>query len=199
MEFGYIRVSSVGQNTDRQLADLSIPPENFFTDRLSGKDTERPELRNLLRTLREGDILHVHSLDRLSRNLRDLLKILDELIQKGVEIRFHKENLVFANGRENSAMNRLILQIFGALAEWERSIIHQRQAEGIAQAKLQGKHLGRPSSVTKEQKEEVKRRLRQDMLMNLSRLSRETGVPRSTIRLIRSKMQEEQEPDQSES
>ncbi|MBR4607353.1 MAG: recombinase family protein [Lachnospiraceae bacterium] len=199
MEFGYIRVSSVGQNTDRQLADLSIPPENFFTDRLSGKDTERPELRNLLRTLREGDILHVHSLDRLSRNLRDLLKILDELIQKGVEIRFHKENLVFAHGRENSAMNRLILQIFGALAEWERSIIHQRQAEGIAQAKLQGKHLGRPSSVTKEQKEEVKRRLRQDMLMNLSRLSRETGVPRSTIRLIRSKMQEEQEPDQSES
>lgn len=184
MELGYVRVSSAGQNTDRQLAELNLPVENLYIDRSSGKDTERPELKNLMKSLRNGDILHVHSLDRLARNLKDLMKILDQLTAKGVEIRFHKENLTFKSDDPNS-MNRLILQIFGALAEWERSIIKERQAEGISVARSKGKHMGRPSTVNNEQKEHVKKMFEGDILMPVARVSRESKVPYTTCRRIR--------------
>ncbi len=189
MEIGYVRVSSESQNTDRQLAELQLPAENLYVDRTSGKNVNRPELQNMLKALRSGDVLHIHSLDRLARNLKDLMNILDRLTEKGVEVRFHKENLTFTGDRQNP-MSRLMLQIFGALAEWERSLIRERQAEGIKAARKSGKHMGRPTTVTEEQRERVRESLRRDILYNIARLSRETGVPETTCRYIRQKMRE---------
>ena len=189
MELAYLRVSSAGQHTDRQLTDLKLPIEQMYVDHCSGKDKDRPELQNLLRHLREGDVVHVHSLDRLARNLKDLMDLLDQMIGKGAEVRFHKENLIFAADKTNP-MNRLLLQIFGALAEWERALIRERQAEGYEAARRSGKHLGRPSKVTEEQKEKVREAFRKDMLYNVARLSRETGVPPTSCRVIRKQLQE---------
>ncbi|MBQ7609054.1 MAG: recombinase family protein [Desulfovibrionaceae bacterium] len=191
MEIGYVRVSSEGQKTDRQLAELNLPAECLYVDRTSGKDVNRPELQNMLKALRPGDVLHIHSLDRLARNLKDLMSILDKLTEKGVEVRFHKENLAFTGDKQNP-MSRLMLQIFGALAEWERSLIRERQAEGIRAAKRKGKPMGRPTTVTEDQRERVREALRKDMLYNIARLSRETGVPATTCRYIRKKMQEQE-------
>ncbi len=141
---GYIRVSSVDQNTDRQLDSISL--DKTFTEKLSGKDTKRPQLQACLDYLREGDTLHVHSMDRLARNLMDLQGMVETLTNKGVIVQFHKENLVFADN--TSAMSKLMLQIMGAVAEFERSLIKERQREGIAKAKEAGKHMGRKPSLT---------------------------------------------------
>ena len=115
MEFGYIRVSSADQNTARQLADLDLPHENLYIDRCSGKDRDRPELKNLVRSARAGDIIHVHSLDRLARNLKDLLEIVDKLVSKGCELIIHKENLHFSKNKDDP-MKKILLQIFGAFS-----------------------------------------------------------------------------------
>ena len=93
---GYIRVSTLDQNTERQLADVKL--HKIFEDKASGKDTKRPALAECLRYLRQGDTLLVHSIDRLARNLEDLQKIVRELTDKGVSVRFVKENLIFQAG-----------------------------------------------------------------------------------------------------
>jgi DNA invertase Pin-like site-specific DNA recombinase len=149
---GYIRVSSTDQNVDRQLDGLEF--DNIFTDRVSGKSTERPALQEMMRHLRKGDRLYVHSMDRLARNLVDLRKMVAELTVKGVEIQFVKEGLTFTGG--DSAMGMLMLSIMGAVAEFERSIIRERQAEGIKIAKTKGVYKGRKASLTYNQVEEVK-------------------------------------------
>ena len=192
MEFGYIRVSTVGQNTDRQLRDLNLPSEALYIDHVSGKDTNRPELQHLLKALRPGDIVHVHSLDRLARNLKDLMSLLDQIRNKGVEVRFHKENLTLSPD-SNNLVSMLFVQIFGALAEWELALQKERQAEGIAAARKLGKPLGRPTTVTQEQKEAVKARFREDIKANVARISREIGVPPTSCRLLRAQVQKEME------
>ena len=127
---GYIRVSSVDQNSDRQLSDTSL--DVVFEDKCSGKDTQRPQLKACLRHLRSGDALHVHSIDRLARNLKDLQTLVEELTGRGVTIRFNKENLTFTG--DANPMQKLMLQMMGAFAEFERSMIRERQREGIAAA-----------------------------------------------------------------
>jgi len=150
-DIGYIRVSSAGQNTDRQLDGIKL--DKIYTEKISGATTKRPQLQVCLAYLREKDTLHVHSLDRLARNLADLQAMVDDLTGRGVTIKFHKENLSF--NTETSAMNKLMLQMMGAFAEFERSLIRERQAEGIAKAQAKGKHLGRPATVTTEQREQL--------------------------------------------
>lgn len=152
-QVGYIRVSSVDQNTGRQLDGLKL--DRTFTEKASGKDTKRPELEKCLEWLFEGDTLHVHSIDRLARNLSDLLKIVTDLTDKGVSVVFHKENLTFTG--EKIPMQTLQLQMMGAFAEFERALIRERQREGIAIAKKAGKYKGRPAKLTKEQVEEIRR------------------------------------------
>lgn len=102
---GYIRVSSFGQNTDRQLLDISL--DKIFEEKASAKDTNRPVLKDCLEYLREGDELHIHSIDRLARNLVDLQTIVSDLNGKGVSVVFHKENLTFTGNIENP-MNKLM-------------------------------------------------------------------------------------------
>ena len=140
MKIGYIRVSTTDQNTDRQLE--GVPLDRVFEDKLSGKNTERPALQELLRFARDGDTVTVHSLDRLARNLDDLRKIVGQLTERGVVIEFAKERLRFAPGASDPT-SLLMLSILGAFAEFERQLMLQRQAEGIALAKAKGVYKGR--------------------------------------------------------
>ncbi len=149
---GYIRVSTEDQNTARQLEGLELT--KTFTDKLSGKDTNRPALKECLAYLREGDTLHIHSLDRLARNLDDLRGIIKGLTGRGVAVRAHKEGLLFTG--DDSPMANLLLSMLGAVAEFERSIIKERQREGIAIAKQKGVYKGRKASLSEDQIAELK-------------------------------------------
>lgn len=150
---GYVRVSSIDQNEDRQLAGLEL--QKLFIDKASGKDAHRPGLKSLMEFVREGDSVHVHSLDRLARNLTDLRGIVDALTAKGVEVHFCKEGLIF--GRRASAMSHLLLSVMGAFAEFERALIRERQQEGIELAKTRGVYRGRVRSLNAKQQIELHR------------------------------------------
>ena len=172
---GYQRVSTVDQNTARQLDGVDL--DKVFTDTASGKDTNRPELARALEYVREGDTLVVHSMDRLARNLEDLRRIVRELTGKGVRVEFVKESLTFTG--EDSAMNTLLLSMLGAVAEFERSMILERQREGIAIAKAAGKYKGRRASLTADQAEELRQRLTTGE--SVTALARDYGISRQTV------------------
>lgn len=140
----YIRVSSVQQNTDRQL--VGIERDKEFIEKVSAKDTKRPQLKALLEHVRDGDTVVVHSMDRLARNTKDLLEIVEGLKIKGVSVRFVKENLSFTAGADNS-MSNLMLTMLGAVAQFERELMLERQREGIESAKQKGLYKGRKASI----------------------------------------------------
>lgn len=171
----YVRVSTVEQNTARQLDGMEF--DRTFTDKASAKDTNRPALHECLDFVREGDTLHIHSIDRLCRNLRDCQDLLDTLIGKGVTVHFHREGLKF-DGQDDS-MSKLMLQMMGAFAEFERNLLRERQAEGIAKAKAAGKYKGRKRALTAEQVDEIKDRLGQGE--SKAALAGEYGVSRQTL------------------
>lgn len=150
---GYIRVSSLDQNPERQLEGIEI--DHVFTERLSGKNRERPKLEEMMRFIRISDKVYVHSMDRLARNLEDLLNLVKEILKKGCSIFFVKEKLEF-NSDESNPMGKLMLSVFGAIAEFERALIRDRQREGIEIAKKKGKYKGRPNSLTEEQVKEIR-------------------------------------------
>lgn len=172
---GYQRVSTVDQNTDRQLDGVEL--DKLFIDKASGKDTKRPQLAACLDYVREGDTLVVHSMDRLARNLEDLRRLVRELTGRGVKIEFINENLTFAG--DDSPMNTLLLSMLGAVAEFERSMILERQREGIALAKAAGKYKGRKASLTDEQARELRARLAAGEAVTA--LAKEFGVSRQTV------------------
>lgn len=152
---GYLRVSTLAQNTARQLEGVAL--DEVFEDKASGKDISRPQLEACLRFLRKGDTLHIHSLDRLGRNLDDLRRIINDLTERGVVVKSHKESLTFTG--EDSAMSKLLLSMLGAVAEFERSLILERQREGIAIAKAAGAYKGGKKKLTEEQAQEIRRRV----------------------------------------
>lgn len=154
-KIGYVRVSTAEQNTERQLDGLEL--HRVFTDKVSGKSLDRPQLQEMLRFVREGDHLFVHSMDRLARNLIDLRQMVNDLTARGVKITFVKENLVF-NG-DDAAMSVLLLSVMGAVAEFERAILRERQAEGIRIAKQKGLYKGRKASLTNEQIEDARQKI----------------------------------------
>ena len=175
-DVGYVRVSSFSQNTERQLDGVTL--EKVYTEKASAKDAQRPILQDCIDYLRSGDCLHVHSIDRLARNLMDLQKIVSQLNDKGVSVSFHKENLIF-NGSNDNPMNKLMLQMMGAFAEFERSLLKERQREGIAKAKQRGKQIGRKRVLTDEQVKDIKTRIDNDEPKTL--LAEEYGVSRQTL------------------
>jgi DNA invertase Pin-like site-specific DNA recombinase len=144
---GYIRVSSIDQNADRQLDGVEL--DRKFVDHASGKDTHRPELEKMLGFVREGDTVIVHSMDRLARNLDDLRRTVQQLTKRGVSVQFVKENLAFTGS--DAPMSVLLLNMLGSYAEFERSLIRERQAEGIALAKARGAYTGRRKSLNEGQ------------------------------------------------
>lgn len=174
-KIGYIRVSSSDQNTERQLDGIEL--DRTFTDKVSGKSTDRPQLQEMLRFVREGDHLFVHSMDRLARNLIDLRQMVQELTKRSVRITFVKEGLTF-NG-EDAAMSVLLLSVMGAVAEFERAIIKERQAEGIRIARQKGVYKGRKAALTDEQIEEVRQKIAAGIPK--ARIAREYKCSRETI------------------
>jgi DNA invertase Pin-like site-specific DNA recombinase len=172
---GYVRVSSVDQNTARQLD--GVPLDKSFTDKASGKDTNRPQLKAALDYLRDGDVLVVHSMDRLARNITDLLQTVESLNARGVVVEFVKEGLAFTG--DDSAMSKLMLTIMGGVAEFERAMIRERQLEGIAKAKEAGKYRGRQSTMSAGEAHAIRSRAAAGE--NKAALAREFGVSRQTI------------------
>ena len=163
-KIGYIRVSSVDQNTIRQLDGISL--DKIFTEKLSGKSIVRPILQECIDYIRSGDTLYVHSIDRLARNAKDLLNIVEQLLIKQVTIIFVKNNLTFsADTRDHMA--KLQLTMLAAFAEFERELIRERQREGIAIAKANGKYSGR-RKIT-------------DAMLNEARVRTAAGEPLSTV------------------
>ena len=133
---GYVRVSTLDQNPERQLEGIQI--DRIFTDKASGKDVHREQLDALMGFARSGDTVIVHSMDRLARNLNDLRRIVQMFTEKGVRIDFIKESLSFTG--EDSPMANLMLSVMGAFAEFERALLKERQREGIALTKQRGEH-----------------------------------------------------------
>lgn len=179
---GYVRVSSFDQNPERQLEGLEL--DRKFIDKASGKNTKRPELEEMINYVRGGDVLIVHSMDRLARNLDDLRKIVFNLTSKHVKIQFLKENLTFTG--EDSPMSNLLLSMMGAFAEFERSLIRERQLEGIAIAKKRGDYRGRKSSLSEEKIEKMNQLLENGQ--KKSEIARQMKISRETLyRYLRSR------------
>jgi DNA invertase Pin-like site-specific DNA recombinase len=172
---GYVRVSSFDQNPERQLEQVQV--ERVFTDKASGKDTQRPQLDALLAFARDGDTVVVHSMDRLARNLDDLRKIVQDLTKRGVRIEFVKEHLTFTG--DDSPMANLMLSVMGAFAEFERALIRERQREGIALAKQRGVYRGRKKSLLPDQIIHLRQRAHAGEKKSV--LAREYGISRETV------------------
>lgn len=177
---GYIRVSTADQNTSRQEEQLQgYQLDEVFTDYASGKDTSRPQLQAALKHLRKGDTLIVHSMDRLARNLDDLRRIVKELTGKGIAVRFLKDNLTFTG--DDSPMATLMLSVMGAFAEFERSLIRERQREGIELAKSRGAYAGRKPTLSAEKIAELLTRDKANGHKNRAALARYFGISRETL------------------
>lgn len=176
MIFNYKRVSTTDQNTERQLLDIAC--DRAYIEKISGKNTDRPELQAMLLNIRAGDVVNVHSMDRLARNTKDLLNLVEEITAKGAKIVFHKENLTFAPDRQDP-YQKMMMTMLGAVAELERNLILERQREGIALAKLHGKYKGGQPKLTAQQIEEIK------ALINnrtpITQIAKQYGVSRRTV------------------
>lgn len=176
---GYVRVSSDDQRIERQLEDLKpYAPGKIFEDRASGKDTERPGFRQMMEFVRDGDQLVVCSMDRLARNLKDLWETIQTLMEKGVSVRFIKENLYLSSRAEADPMTKLVFSMMGAFAEFERSLIRERQREGIALAKMRGVYKGRKPIDPKLIEEARQRKAAGEPM---SRIAEDLRVGRATL------------------
>jgi len=172
---GYIRVSTVDQNTERQLDGIEL--DKTFTDKASGKDTKRPQLELMMGFVRSGDTLIVHSMDRLARDQNDLHRIVQTLTGKGVRIEFLKEHLTFTG--DDSPISKLMLAVMGAVHEFERALIKERQLEGIALAKKRGAFKGRKKSLSQGEVAELHQRITAGM--SKAQAAREFGISRETL------------------
>ncbi|KIP51308.1 recombinase family protein [Leucobacter komagatae] len=164
---GYVRVSSTDQNVARQLEAVG-PVDRVFEEKVSGGSrSDRTALAECIRYVRDGDVVRVSSMDRLARSLRDLRDIVDEISAKGASVMFVKEQQTYGADADD-AIGHLMLNLLGAFAEFERSLIRERQSEGIRIAKESGKYLGRARKLTSDQVDEARALI-------------ETGVPKTVI------------------
>lgn len=174
---GYGRVSSTSQNEARQVEALS-GCDRVFIDKASGKNTDRPELTAVLGYVREGDTLRIPSMDRAARNTVDLLGLVESLTARGVSVEFIKERLTFSGDRSDH-IGTLMLTILGGIAQFERSLIRERQAEGIALAKQRGVYKGRARALNPEQVQQARERVTSGVPKAV--VAREFGVSRQTL------------------
>ena len=152
-KIGYVRVSTEDQNPARQLEGLEM--DRVFLDKFTGKVLERPQFMEMMKYVREGDHVYVHSMDRLARNLMDLRKTVETLNKRNVKVQFMKENLTFTG--DDTPMSMLLLSMMGAFAEFELSLIRERQKEGIRLARQRGVYIGRKKMLNADQILEVHR------------------------------------------
>lgn len=172
---GYIRVSTAEQNSDRQLVGIEL--DKKFEEKISSKAKERPQLQAMLDYIREDDMVYVHSMDRLARNVIELRTLVERITGLGASVLFVKENLKFDSS--SSSMSTLLLSIMGAFAEFEHAYIMERQREGIAIAKLKGKYTGRQRCLNSDQIDS----LRKDLQTNKSKtfISKKYNISRSCL------------------
>jgi len=173
----YVRVSTIEQNEERQLVALQkYNPDKIFTEKVSAKDTNRPELQKLLEFAREGDTIVVHDFSRLARNTKDLLEITEQLTKRGVTLISNKENI-----DTSTPTGKLMLTMVGAIAEFERQNLLDRQREGIAIAKEKGKYKGRKPVEISDQvfTEQYNRYMRREI--SKVELAKELKVSRPTL------------------
>lgn len=171
----YRRVSTGEQNVDRQLDGMAFDAE--FGDHITGSVKRRPELDKCLKHLRAGDTLHVHSIDRLARDMLHLQELVSGLVGRGVAVKFHKENLTF-NG-DDDPMSQLLLNVLGSFAQFERQMLIARVREANAARRARGERVGPKPKLTDAQRQEIKRRL--DGGESKRSLAAEYGVSRGTI------------------
>lgn len=184
----YKRVSTAEQNTARQLDNMTF--DKVFEDKVSGKDTNRPQLQAMLEYgLRTGDELYIDSLDRLGRNTADLIELMNTLRVKGVTVKFVKQNLKFEPDT-NSTINNLMFTMLAAFSQFERELMLERQREGIAKAKEEGKYKGRPLSKTVD-REGILKALQEGM--SFRKVAKKFDVSLSTVQRVL-KESEEKEP-----
>jgi DNA invertase Pin-like site-specific DNA recombinase len=172
---GYVRVSGQHQNTARQLDGVLV--DKTFEEKVSGKNLDRPELEALVAYVREGDEVLVHSMDRLARNLDDLRRLVQTLTKRGVKVTFMKEGMTFTG--DDSHLSLLMLSMMGAFAEFERSLLLERQREGIALAKARGAYKGRKPALTPEKATQLRSRALAGEKKAV--LAREFGISRETL------------------
>lgn len=183
---GYARTSTVGQGngleTQKQLLNEAGCRRIFFEKVTGTSTTKRNELKEAMEFLQEGDTLIVTKIDRLARSIIDLNKIVSELIQKGVNVKFIKENIEFQAGESNNSLQTLLFNILGSFAQFERDIIVERTGEGRERAKKQGKHMGRPAQDKKAIQKALKLYDERDINgLSVNDIVKMTNVPRSTI------------------
>ncbi len=184
-EVGYIRVSNFDKNDAKQLAEVKI--DHIFKEKISGKTFKKPKLLECLEFCKNGDTLHVSSMDRVARNLRELQHIVSSTIKKEVKIQFHKENLIFTG--EGNSSSKLMLQIISAVTEFEQSILKERQKEGIEAAKKRGVKLGRKPLMNNEKKEQIINLLNDRLTKK--EIAFKLGVSYETIRLTLKKIEKD--------
>lgn len=147
MNIAYVRVSTIEQNEARQVEALEkYNIDKWFTEKVSGKDANRPQLQAMIDYAREGDVVYIHEFSRLARSTKDLLDIIETLNNKGVQLISNKENL-----DTSTPTGKMLVTMIGAIAEFERQQILERQREGIAIAKKEGKYKGRQVKAIDEQ------------------------------------------------
>jgi DNA invertase Pin-like site-specific DNA recombinase len=174
---GYIRVSSLDQNAERQLDGIQL--DKVFTDKASGKDTNRPQLHAALNHVRAGDTLVVHSMDRLARNVEDMLRLVREMNDRGVSVEFIKEHMSFTADSDDPR-STLMFTMLSAFAQFERSLIKERQREGIALAKAKGTvYKGRRPALNAERIAQLREQAAAGA--NKTKLAREFGISRETL------------------
>lgn len=179
MQIAYIRVSTIDQNEQRQVEAMQrYSIEKWFVEKVSAKDTNRPKLQELLDYAREGDVVHIHDFSRLARSTKDLLDIVELLNRKGVTLVSNKENI-----DTSTPTGKLMLTMIGAINEFERTNLLERQKEGISIAKRNGKYKGRKAIVIPDFAAHYQRYLSREV--SKAQLARELGISRPTVdRLI---------------
>src|SRR5690348_15842367 len=172
---GYVRVSTIEQNLDRQLEGETL--DKVFSDKASAKDNNRPKLKEMLEYVREGDTIVVHSMDRLARNVDDLCRLVQSQTARGVCVHFIKENLPFTGAKDSLA--NLMLSVLGVVAGFERNLIRERQREGIAIAKISGVYKGRKPAFDRVKLPELREQVARGE--NSAEISRHFNITRETL------------------
>lgn len=177
LRLAYIRVASTFQETVRELQSEDF--EKKFVEKVSDKSKEGPQLQNMLAMIREDDSIHVHELSRLGRNTKDLLEIVEEVLEKGARIRFHKENLEFIAGENQLPIQNLMLTMLSAISHFERELTLERVREGIAIAKAKGKYKGKRSRFSEAEVETIRKEFIGSK--NKARLAKKHGISRGYL------------------
>lgn len=175
----YARVSSIGQNLDRQVYDAE-QYDRVFEDKSSGKDTNRPALQEMLGYIREGDAVYAHELSRLARNTFDLINLVNTILAKGASVHFIKENLNFYPDKSDPT-SQLMLGVLASISQFERNLNRDRMLEGVFLAKINGKYKGTKKRLSAEQIKELQELAQNKEAWTIQKLMERYKISRASV------------------